>query len=239
MPIVTRTRGAATAELFSQTLFASPQPAGRKITMGFTYLQRIGKAATYDTWFPDELRRMIEAKRAKGWNIGAEDFPAEWAAIRQFELLHESGNHKIYDLEPERLERATLDLSRSMRAGGYRITVATVGYYNPKGGDELEILDQNLQERLAQMIHMLYLDEASAEANLSHMTALAARKWDYRQALPHVGMVLGAQSLFDRAANDDEGEETATRRKTKKGSGDKAIALHRAQKFFEILSELP
>lgn len=202
-------------------LFASPQPAGREITAGFTYVQRIGKAANYDVWFPDALRRALDAKMAAGTNASDDDFPAQWAAVRQFELLHEAGNYKIYDLDPADLKRAFRDLSRSMRAGGYRVTVATLGTYRADGGgDDLEILDRRLQKRIAQMIHMLYLDDASAEASAAHAAELAAQKWDFRHALPHVGMVLGAQSLFGTAMQQSR-------------------AHRRARKFFDILGALP
>ena len=236
MNIFTRPKGDSfekTVGLSRQSLFSSPQPAGRKITAGFTYLQRIGKAADIDVWFPDELRREIDAHISRGNELSAGQFPAQWAAVRQFELLQESGNHKIYDLDPSNLKRAVVDLSRSMRAGGYRVTVATLGTYRESGkGDELEILDTALQTRIAQMIHMLYLDAESAEANAKIDEKLAAKGWDFRSALPHVGMVLGARDLFARA---DEGVK---RKKGKAGSGE-GQRFQRARRFFDIVNQLP
>ncbi|MDR3424616.1 MAG: hypothetical protein P4M13_06000 [Alphaproteobacteria bacterium] len=243
MSVIASVRGDSRQKnpFLSQHIFDSPQPAGRKITAGFTYLQRIGKGATYDVWFPDALRRELDARSAAGLALGSEQFPAEWAAVRQFELLQESGNHKIYDLDPVMLQRSMLDLSRSMRAGGYRVTVATLGCYQDRqAGDELEILDRSLQERIEQMIHMLYLDEASRQANAEADAKLAVQKWDYREALPHVGIVLGAQELFDQK----EGEGG------KKGKGDKkggaggagmpvARKNKQAREFFKILGLLP
>ena len=204
---------------FTRQFFESPPSAGRKITAGFTYLQRIGKAASFDVWFPDLLKRAIEARMAQGLSIGPEQFPAEWAAVRQFELLQESGNHKIYDLDPQMLQRSMLDLSKSMRAGGYRVTVATLGtYHDDHAGDELEILDRDLQERISQMIQMLYLDKQSEDANAEIDARLAADKWDYRRDLPHVGIVLGAEELF----------QSLTTHK------------HRhARQFFNIINKLP
>ncbi len=221
MSVVSRICSRTNFTSFSRSFFDSPQPAGRKITAGFTYLQRIGKAATYDVWFPEELRRALDARLAETKQIGPEDFASQWAAVRQFELLHESGNHKIYDLDPELLQRAMLDLSRSMRAGGYRITVATMGRYEETStGDELEILDHRLQEGIAQMIHMLYLDEASAEANAETDKHLAAGKWNTCEDLPHIGMVLGATDVFV--------PEKSLRKN------------HRlARQFFDILNMLP
>lgn len=201
MSIIVPVRARAHAGLssFSRSLFESPQPRHRKITVGFTYLQRIAKEGCYEVWFPDELQARIDRILAEGKAIGPECFPAQWAAVRQFELLHESGNHKIYDLDPQMLWRSMLDLSRSMRAGGYRMTVVILGQYEETStGDELEILDQKLQEGLSQMIHMLYLDEASEAANLENDARLAGNKWNYLTDLPHIGMVLGAGDLFQR-----------------------------------------
>lgn len=212
-----RDRSRAAAAAVSQSFFDTPQKAGRKITAGFTYLQRIGKSGTYDVWFPPELKRELEAKR----DICAADFASEWAAVRQFELLHESGNHKIYDLDPQLIMRALRDISRSMRAGGYRVTVVTLGRYeDPSATDELEILDQRLQEHISTMIHMLYLEEMSGEINSENKGRLSARLWDYRQDLPHIGMVLGAETLFSREKN------APKRRKL-------------ARAFFDIVNALP
>ncbi len=231
---------------FGRSFFDSPQPAGRKITAGFTYLQRIGKSASYDVWFPEVLRREIDARQAKGLPIGPEQFGAEWAAVRQFELLQESGNYKIYDLDPEKLERAIVDLNRSMRAGGYRVTVVSLGRYEETSqGDELEILDQRLQEGIAQMIHMLYLEEASDQANAANDARLTSSRWDYLHDLPHIGVVLGAGDVFRRYGDDNENRDAAAQNKKsgkKGGSGALSPAARRhrmARKFFEIVSCLP
>jgi hypothetical protein len=202
-------------------LFSSPPPAGRKITAGFTYMQRIGKGAAFDVWFPDALKKALDARIAAGQRLGAEQFPAEWAAVRQFELLQEAGNYKIYDLDPTQLQRATLDLSRSMRAGGYRVTVATLGSYREQtAGDDLEILDRRLQRRISQMIQMLYLDQQSEQADAENDAKLAANQWNYVTDLPHVGMVLGAGDLF----RPDKAQKPAHKQ---------------ARRFFDILSLLP
>jgi hypothetical protein len=228
--------------LDTRALFASPQPAGRKITAGFSYVQRIGKAASYDMWFPDALRATLDARTKSGEPVGAGQFPAQWAAVRQFELLQESGNYKIYDLDPDNLRRSMLDLSRSMRAGGYRVTVATLGSYRETAiSDDLEILDRRLQRRIAQMIHMLYLDEQSETASADNAAQLAAGQWNLADALPHVGMVLGAQSLFARNMDEaPEPEDWLPERKKKKGE-DKSGAgrYRRARRFFDILGQLP
>jgi hypothetical protein len=167
------------------------------------------------------LRQALEARRAAGQKIGEEQFPAEWAAVRQFELLQEAGNYKIYDMDVTNLQRSMLDLSRSMRAGGYRVTVATLGsYHEQPASDDLQVLDRRLQRRIALMIQMLYLEEQSEAANTENDAHLSEGKWDYRDALPHVGMVLGAGDLF----RPDKAQKPAHKQ---------------ARRFFDILNLLP
>ncbi|MDX2027636.1 MAG: hypothetical protein SFW62_03255 [Alphaproteobacteria bacterium] len=219
----------AAAQEFSinKPLFISPPPAGRKITAGFTFLQRIGRAANIDVWFPEILKQELDALIKSGAKLGPENFPAEWAAVRQFELLQEAGNYKIYDLKVTDLNRTLLDLARNMRAGGYRVTVATLGsYVDGTDADELEILDRRLQDRIARMIHMLYLEEQSEEINAAMDKKLAAEQWDYQSVLPHVGMTLGAGDLFRAPVPNAK----------------QIAAVHKqklAQHFFDILSLLP
>ncbi len=194
----TRPRSTASNPV-NKTLFQSPAPAGRQITAGFSYLQRIGKSASVDVWFPDILRRELDQLLSAGGALGPEVFPAEWAAVRQFELLQDAGNYKIYDLDPTHLWRSMRDLSQHMRAGGYRVTVVTVGGYTEEDAhDELEILDRRLQDRISRLINMLYLEEQSQAANSAMDQALEEEKWDYQSMLPHVGITLGSRDLFRR-----------------------------------------
>lgn len=181
----------------SKSLFASPPAAGRKITAGFSFLQRIGKAASIDVWFPGELQQQLDQLLVRGGQLGPDHFPAEWAAVRQFELLQDAGNYKIYDMRADYITRSLHELTRSMRGGGYRVTVATLGSYTSElEKDDLEILDQRLQKRLSHLIHMLYLEEQSAAINQKMSEALINGSWDYNSALPHVGVTLGARDLF-------------------------------------------
>src|ERR1700723_2575492 len=92
----------------TKSFFVSPRPAGRRITAGFSWLQRIGKAASFDVWFPQALRHTLNRLVEEGHDIGSEHFPAEWAAVRQFELLQEAGNYKIYDLDAANLSRTLI-----------------------------------------------------------------------------------------------------------------------------------
>ncbi len=192
----TEARGKAEFSL-NRPLFISPAPAGRRITAGFSYVQRIGKSAAVDVWFPDALHETVEKIAAAGQVPGPSVFPAEWAAVRQFELLREAGNLSIYDLDPEHLLRTIRDLTAHMHGGGYRVTVATIGSYaENEAQDELAILDRNLQDRISSLINMLYLEEQSESINVTAAEKLQTGKWDYRTALPHVGVTLGARDLF-------------------------------------------
>jgi len=181
----------------NKPVFFSAPPAGRRITAGFTWLQRIGKSASLDVWFPDCLHEAVEKVLAQGKKPGPDVFTAEWAAIRQFELLQEAGNLNIIDLDPTNLLRTVRDINRFMHGGGYRVTIATIGSYaQADAQDELAILDQNLQDRIAQLINMLYLEEQSEKINAALAESLQAERWNYQTALPHVGVTLGARDLF-------------------------------------------
>ena len=216
-----------TPHLINKQLFASPAPAGRKITAGFSFLQRIGKSASIDVWFPQALRDELERYSASGKQWGPRNFPAEWAAIREFELLQEAGNYKIYDMDVTHLSRTLIDLTRSMRAGGYRVTVATIGsYVDADEADELEILDRRLQDRISSLIHMLYLEEQSEAINTATDEELRQNRWNYQTALPHIGVTLGARDLFRPL----QGKVQLSRAELK----------HQyAHQFFDILGLLP
>ena len=189
--------GFTAKSLQTNPMFASPAPAGRRITAGFSWMQRIGKSAAVDVWFPDCIKRGVEEIIASGKTPGPDSFPAEWAAVRQFELLQEAGNYKIYDLDATHLMRSLRDITRNMKGGGYRVTVATIGSYAENGlSDELEILDRRLQQRISSLINMLYLEEQSGHMNAAMAATLHDEKWDYQTALPHVGVTLGARDLF-------------------------------------------
>ena len=208
-------------------LFISPEPAGRKITAGFSFIQRISKGANVDVWFPEAMRQILDKKIADGHKLVPQDFPAQWAAVRQFELLQEAGNYKVYDLKTDHLWRAMRDKEHSMRAGGYRVTIASIGSYaKPGDEDDLEILDKRLQERLSTLTHVLYLEDESERINGETGGKLARGEWDFRNELPHVGVTLGSRHLF---------------RPVKEGAALTAADVRhkRAMTFFDIISQLP
>lgn len=182
--------------------FASPEAAGRRIVCGFSYIQRIGKGAATEVWFPSSLQEKVAARVLAGDASVLDEFHVEWAAVRQFELLQEADNYYIFDLKVENFVRAYDDIVK-MRAKGYRITVITMGnYVEPQHYDELRILDARLQDEITQIINMLYLEEQSLVESKAHAVDLGEGAWDFAEALPHVAMTLGAASLFGKAAKD-------------------------------------
>ncbi len=196
--------GAASRVLMAapRRLFPSPTSAGRRIVCSFSYLQRIGKAATTDVWFP----------AARDAPAALDAFRVEWAAVRQFEVLQEAGNLAIEDLDVAHLTRSFERLMK-MRAGGYRVVVVTLGRYTgPGADDELRILDRRLQDEIARLVHMLYLEEQSVAASRANDAALCAGTWAWAHALPHVALTLGAMRLFERGPAQSLRQERLSRR---------------------------
>lgn len=162
--------------------FAAPQ-TGRRIMAGFSYLQRIRKGATTEVWFPQELD--LDQPEA-----------VEWAAVRQFELLHETDNMYIYDMDVNDLRYSLENISK-MRAGGYRLVVITLGCYTARfDQDDLRILDEKLQEEITHMIHFLYSSELSEIANAPHTLSLEQGTWSLEENLDHVALALRTKHLF-------------------------------------------
>ncbi len=181
------------------SFFAAP-PQGRQIIAGFSYLQRIRKGASTRVWFPDPFL----------------DRSIEWAAVREFELLQEADNLMIDDLDIMDMNRTARALS-SMRGGGYRVAMISLGCYTENSAcDDLKILDEKLQEEITRMIQFLYLGEASQKASAAQKECLDQENWSCADALPHITMTLGAHALYKR------GKET-TEEKV----------------FFDILERLP
>jgi len=159
--------------------FAAPAK-GRQIVAGFSYLQRIRKGATTRAWFPDPFL----------------DRTIEWAAVREFDLLQEADNLMIDDLDIMDMNRTARALN-SMRGGGYRVTMISLGYYTKDNTcDDLKILDKKLQEEITRMIHFLYLGEPSQKASAQKASTLKEGLWSCADALPHIAMTLGAQRLY-------------------------------------------
>ncbi|NTU76888.1 MAG: hypothetical protein HGA90_03615 [Alphaproteobacteria bacterium] len=180
--------------------------AGLRIVCGFSFLQHIGKAAMTEMWFPADLRRDIVARLAAGEAGALDDLRVDWAAVRQFELMQETDNRKVKKLDVTNFKRATEYLMK-MRAGGYRLTVVTLGRnVDPPDQDDLKILDQKLQEEITDIVHMLFLEDQSATLTKEQIVALKKGAWNYAEALPHVAMTLGAARLFAKRQKPDRTE---------------------------------
>jgi hypothetical protein len=231
--------------------FATGEPAGRKIVCGFSYLQRIRKPAAIDLWFPDSIKQAVAERVLAGDTSVLDEFKVEWAAVRQFELLQEADNLSIWDMRVENPNKTFYYLIK-MRGGGYRVTVITLGRYAEVGEtDELQILDVRLQDEITRLIHMLYLEEQSAEMTGSCAEALRKGTWDYTHELPHVAVTLGSMRMFSRQrVFNEEGEDCGENKESgkKKGGGDawgakgfarKVSQEKLSQHFFHILGLLP
>ena len=214
-------------------MFSPPCSAGRSIVCGFSWLQRIGKGACTDLWFSPSLYEEAAICAPRGKKPVFDAFKAEWAAVRQFELLQEAGNLAIEDLEFMDFKRAFHNLMK-MRAGGYRVTVITLGRYDKSAGkDDLRILDARLQDEITRIIHMLYLEEQSALLTGERTALLDEGKWRYAETLPHVAMTLGSRALLSRESkNSNNRHETDELTK-------KLDQRRLTEEFFRILELLP
>lgn len=173
-------------------LAESERKEGRVIVAGFSSLQRVTKGACIETWFPRQKKEEVLAGRI-------EPLPQlQWAAVRQIELLQEAPNISVWDMDVERIQRSMFYMQK-MNSKGYRLVVAIAGTYaDSKKTDELAVFDKVLQERLQQIVNMLWLEEVSAMMREKMTDMIVQRNWDFREILPHVGMTLGAMDLFDR-----------------------------------------
>ena len=164
------------------TFFSAPI-TGRRIVAGFSHLQRIRKGATTSTWFPET-----------GMSVSKDRI--EWAAIRQFDILQEADNLHIYDMDVADI-RFSLDNVTKMRAGGYRLTLLTLGQYTKRYEmDDLLLLDQKLQEEITRMIHFLYLNEMSEQATQKTAQDLSCNAWCVANNLEHVALTIQSKRLF-------------------------------------------
>ncbi|NTU76391.1 MAG: hypothetical protein HGA90_01000 [Alphaproteobacteria bacterium] len=180
----------------ASSLFMSPEPAGRRILFGFSYLKNIGKNAATHAWFAPSFQEDIAARIQSGDASVLEQFRVDWAAVRQFELLQESGNGEIYPLEITN-HRFAFKMLMRQRAGGVRVTLITMGLYvDPLEYDELAILDRRLQDAIAQFVSMLYLEEQSAISQAGLDDLISTGQWRYDKALPHVAMALGGERIL-------------------------------------------
>ena len=177
--------------------FNSPSASGRQITCSFSYLQRLGRGATVDVWFPSKTHESIAKRIAEQDATVFEELGVEWAAIREFSLIQESDYEE--DFDAEKLKKAVKDLTKWRGQDGYRITVIMLGkYIEPLQYDELRIHDERLQQEITGLIHMLYKEKESEQYSEKCREALKDEKWNCSQVLPHVVMNLGSMGMTGR-----------------------------------------
>jgi len=166
----------------SRMFFCAPTK-NRTITASFSYLQRIGKGATTNIWLPKKSNHFL-----------AED--ACWAAIRHFDLLKEGDNLVIDELDIMDMKKSH-EVLMSMRAGGYRITIITLGKYDDYiKEDQLAILDQKIRAEIANLINFLYLDELSKKETMMIEKSLQKQTWKYSDSLPHIARAISEKHIF-------------------------------------------
>jgi len=136
-----------------------------------------------DVWFPQRTFDLTSDRIA-------------WAAVRQFDILQEADNYYIYDMNVADLKYSLENITK-MRAGGYRITVITLGEYTAHNDpDDLFVLDMKLQEEITRMIHFLYLNELSDKANALNDADLRASRWCVENNLEHIALTHATKLLY-------------------------------------------
>lgn len=176
--------------VYEQTL--RPATGGRRITAGLSVLNRAGKGAFSRVWLPREIVRDAE-------RLAAHEFTAEWVAVREIDIARQYGNVMIYDMDVTRLMRTLRDHAR-MTDDGYRLAIVTMGCYEPGAahGDELQIFDQELRDRVQQIVSILWDVERGAQLSDALTRQLWFKGWSDRRLFPDIGLNLAGLDLFYR-----------------------------------------
>lgn len=221
--------------------FISPDAAGRRIVCGFSYIQRIRYSGAIDVWFPEVQKKNIASRVMAGDASVLDDFHIEWAAARQFELLQEAKNNDSKSVDITRYEKACKDINTRSRGGGYRVTIIIMGNYAaPSAHDELRIIDVRIQEEISRQVRMMFLEDESKKITGEHAKLIKTGNWQFADALPHVAMMTGVMNLFDRPQDNIADEEEPKKKKKKGGGSQRSLQQkHLANRFLEILNELP
>ncbi len=166
--------------------------AGRRITAGLSVLNRAGKGAFSRVWLPQDIRRDTA-------RLAQHEFKAEWVAVREIDIARQFGNHMIYDLDVNNLMKALRNHSR-MADDGYRLVVVTMGTYEPGAahGDELRIFDQELRDRVQQIVGILWDVERGQIMSDALTRQLWFNGWNDRRLFPDIGLSLAGMDLFYR-----------------------------------------
>lgn len=173
--------------------FLTPVQAGRRITGGLSVLNRAGRGAFSKVWLPREIA--IDPARA-----AEHRFEAEWVAIREVDIARQYGNHMIYDMKADasnQFKWTHFDHSR-MTDDGYRLIVITMGVYEKPAthGDELQIFDQELRERVHQIASIMWDIERGNMMGDTLTRQLWFKGWSNQRIAPDIGLNLAGLDLF-------------------------------------------
>ena len=165
---------------------------GRRITAGLSVLSRAGKGAFSRVWLPQNILRAAE-------NLASHDFRAEWVAVREVDIARQYGNGMIYDMDVTDL-RQTLRNHARMTDDGSRLVVVTMGTYEPGAahGDELQIFDQELRDRVQQLVSILWDVERGQLMSDALTRQLWFNGWSDQRLCPDIGLNLAGLDLFYR-----------------------------------------
>lgn len=176
-----------------QTILTKAQ-SGRRITAGLSVFNRAGRGAHSKVWLPRETAEKLQS---------ADDFQfqADWVAIREVDVARQYGNYMIYDMVMEEFNRMKwthFDHSR-MTDDGYRMVYITMGVYEtpttPRG-DELEIFDQELRERVQQIVSIMWDADRGSLLSDALTRQLWFKGWDRRRIAPDIGITLAGAEMF-------------------------------------------
>mgnify|MGYP003386488017 CR=1 FL=1 len=175
-----------------QTLL-TPTQAGRRITGGLSVLNRAGRGAFSKIWVP----RSVAENQALAAN---HQFEAEWVAVREVDIARQYGNHMIYDMKTDagnQLKWTHFDHSR-MTDDGYRLVVVTMGVYEKPAvrGDEWQIFDQELRERVQQIANIMWDVERGGLIGDALTRQLWFKGWNDQRVAPDIGLSLAGLDLF-------------------------------------------
>ncbi len=165
---------------------------GRRITGGLSVLNRAGKGGFSRVWLPRETVRDSSA-------LAEHQFKAEWVAVREVDIARQYGNVMIYDMDVTKLHQTIRDHAR-MSDDGYRLVVVTMGVYEPGAvhGDELEIFDQSLRERVQQIVNIMWDVERGKQLSDDMTRDLWFKGWNEKRVAPDIGLNMAGLDLFYR-----------------------------------------
>ncbi len=171
----------------------TPAQAGRRITGGLSVINRAGRGAFSKVWVPREV--------AEDAALAAQHkFEAEWVAVREVDIARQYGNHMIYDMKTDagnQFKWTHFDHCR-MTDDGYRLMIITMGVYERPAahGDEWQIFDQTLRERMQQIANIMWDVERGDFLGDALSRELWFKGWNEKRMGPDIGINLAGLELF-------------------------------------------